>query len=99
MAILPIGAYEPRWFMKGSHCSPEEAVQIGLDLKAKNLLSMHWGAIRLSTEDLWEPPKKFKTAGLKAGYRPGRYLESMLAVGEIHSIYNLRLSIRIARTR
>ena len=30
---------------------------------------MHWGAIRLSTEDLWEPPKKFKTAGLKAGYK------------------------------
>ena len=52
MAILPIGAYEPRWFMKGSHCSPEEAVQI-LDLKAKNLLSMHWGAIRLSTEILF----------------------------------------------
>ena len=50
MAILPIGAYEPL-FMQGSHCSPEEAVQIGLDLKAKNLLSMHWGAIRLSTED------------------------------------------------
>ena len=80
MAILPIGAYEPRWFMKGSHCSPEEAVQIGLDLKAKNLLSMHWGAIRLSTEDLWEPPKKFKTAGLKAGYKDGQIWN--MAVGE-----------------
>ncbi len=80
LAILPIGAYEPRWFMRASHASPEEAVQIGLDLKAKNLLSMHWGAIRLSTEDLWEPPKRFKKAGLKAGYKAEQIWN--LAVGE-----------------
>ena len=45
---------------------------------------MHWGAIRLSTEDLWEPPKKFKTAGLKAGYTEKNIWN--MAVGETRNL-------------
>ena len=68
LGIIPIGAYKPRWFMKASHTTPEEAVQIGLDLKCKKIVGMHWGSIRLSTEDLWEPPERFKSSALKFGF-------------------------------
>jgi L-ascorbate metabolism protein UlaG (beta-lactamase superfamily) len=69
IAILPIGAYEPRWFMKASHTTPEEAVQIGVHLRAKNLVGMHWGSVVLSAEDVWEPPQKMQKAALSSGYK------------------------------
>lgn len=69
IAILPIGAYSPRWFMKASHTTPEEAVQIGKHLAAKNLVAMHWGSIVLSTEDVWEPPQRMTKAALATGYK------------------------------
>ncbi len=42
-AMIPIGAYEPRWFMKIQHCNVEEAVDIALDVQAKHAVAMHWG--------------------------------------------------------
>lgn len=54
-AMIPIGAYEPRWFMKKNHINPEEAVQIHKDLKAKKSIAMHWGTFRLSDEPLYKP--------------------------------------------
>ena len=68
LALLPIGAYEPRELMWMSHINPEEAVTIGLELTAKRLVAMHWGTINLSDEPPWEPPKRFVSAGLKAGF-------------------------------
>ena len=44
--------------MQASHCTPEEAVEITSMLASKNILGMHWGTIRLSAEDPWEPPLK-----------------------------------------
>ncbi len=67
LAIVPIGAYEPRELMWMSHVTPEEAVQIGMDIKAKTLVGGHWGTIELSDEDHWEPPVRFKSAGKHAG--------------------------------
>ena len=69
VAILPIGAYSPRWFMRASHTTPEEAVKIGEHLKAKNLIAMHWGSIVLSTEDIWEPPIRMEKAAMQANYK------------------------------
>ena len=44
-AILPIGAYEPRELLRMSHATPEEAVSIGVDVRAKTLIASHWGTI------------------------------------------------------
>ena len=58
IAILPIGAYEPRWFMKEIHMNPEESFQAFLDLKAKYFLPMHYLTFVLTDEALDEPLKK-----------------------------------------
>ncbi len=54
-AILPIGAYEPRWFMKAVHMNPEDAVQAFLDLQAKYFIPMHYQTFVLSDEGLDAP--------------------------------------------
>ena len=73
LTIVPIGAYEPRQMMKASHCTPEEAVQITSMLRSNNILGMHWGTIRLSAENPWEPPKRFKNAAQIIGYTENKY--------------------------
>jgi L-ascorbate metabolism protein UlaG (beta-lactamase superfamily) len=55
LALLPIGAYEPRWFMKDVHMNPAEAVQAHLDLEASASIGMHFGTFRLTTEGIDEP--------------------------------------------
>jgi L-ascorbate metabolism protein UlaG (beta-lactamase superfamily) len=50
MALLPIGAYDPEWFMQVSHMTPEEAVQSYLDLCARRFIPMHYGAFRLADD-------------------------------------------------
>lgn len=62
LALLPIGAYEPRWFMKPYHVNPEEAVKIHLDIKSRYSVAMHWGTFILSDEPLNEPPVKLAAA-------------------------------------
>ena len=62
LAALPIGAYEPRWFMKRHHINPEEAVQGHIDLQSKKTVAMHWGTFMLTDEPLDEPPYKLREA-------------------------------------
>tara|TARA_Y100001968_G_C19447280_1_gene766126 strand:- start:3925 stop:4977 length:1053 start_codon:yes stop_codon:yes gene_type:complete len=52
LAVLPLGAYEPRWFMKPQHMNPRESLQALLDLGAERMLAMHWGTFDLSDEPL-----------------------------------------------
>lgn len=55
-AMLPIGAYEPRWFMRQQHMNPEDAVQAFMDLRAERFVAMHWGTFKLTDEPIGEPP-------------------------------------------
>jgi N-acyl-phosphatidylethanolamine-hydrolysing phospholipase D len=67
VALLPIGAYEPRWFMQAAHMNPEDAVQAYLDLRARHFVAMHWATFRLTDEDVLEPPTRLRAAWQRAG--------------------------------
>jgi L-ascorbate metabolism protein UlaG (beta-lactamase superfamily) len=62
LALLPIGAYEPRWFMKDIHMNPAEAVQAHLDLGARQSIAMHFGTFQLTPEGIDEPVSELATA-------------------------------------
>ncbi len=67
VAAIPIGAYEPRWFMKMQHIDPAEAVQIHRDLRATRSVAIHWGTFVLTDEPLDEPPRALRNALAAAG--------------------------------
>ncbi|HEY8926721.1 MAG TPA: MBL fold metallo-hydrolase [Polyangia bacterium] len=56
-ALLPIGAYDPEWFMRVQHMNPEDAVKAFQSLGARLLCAMHWGTFKLTDEPLDEPPR------------------------------------------
>ena len=68
LAAIPIGAYEPRWFMKIMHMDPAEAVQVHKDVNARRSLAIHWGTFDgLTDESLYEPPARLAQERRKAG--------------------------------
>ncbi|OUJ73629.1 MBL fold metallo-hydrolase [Hymenobacter crusticola] len=62
LAILPIGAYRPRWFMQPIHMDPAEAVQAALDLGATRSIATHFGTFQLADDGLTEPVTDLRKA-------------------------------------
>jgi len=69
-ALLPIGAYDPPWFMEKQHLNPEQAVQAFLDLGARRFVAMHWGTFKLTDEPLEEPPQRLRAEWARRGLPP-----------------------------
>ena len=65
-SFIPIGAYEPEWFMAASHVNPEDAIKIMLDLESEYSFGMHWGTFTLTDEDTIEPKIRLNEALKKA---------------------------------
>lgn len=74
--FLPIGAYDPRWFMRPVHMAPDEAVSAYIDVVTENsgrrcaFIAMHWGTFKLTDEPLDEPPALTRVEWEKAGLDP-----------------------------
>jgi N-acyl-phosphatidylethanolamine-hydrolysing phospholipase D len=86
-AILPIGAYEPRWFMQPVHMNPEDAVSAYLQIIRSSpssdaclFVPSHWGTFRLTDEPLDEPPRLLRRAWIKADLPENRL--SLVQPGE-----------------
>jgi L-ascorbate metabolism protein UlaG (beta-lactamase superfamily) len=80
LALLPIGAYEPRWFMKDIHMNPAEAVQAHLDLAARQSIAMHYGTFQLTPEGIDEPVRELVKALREGGVPAERF--RVMEVGE-----------------
>lgn len=80
VALLPIGAYEPRWFMRYVHMNPEEAVEAFAALNARVMVPIHWGTFKLTDEAMDEPPARARVAWRAAGLPEENYRQ--LAHGE-----------------
>jgi L-ascorbate metabolism protein UlaG (beta-lactamase superfamily) len=73
LAILPIGAYEPRWFMRDQHMNPAEAVQAFLDCGAEFALGHHYGTFQLTDEAIDAPLSALSAALSEAAIPPARF--------------------------
>lgn len=72
LVLMPVGAYEPRWFMREAHMNPEEAVRAYRALGERGgFVGMHWGTFQLTDEALLEPPKRTRAAWSEAGLPTG----------------------------
>jgi len=66
-ALLPIGAYDPAWFMAKQHLDPEQALQAFQTLGARTFVAMHWGMFKLTDEPLDEPPRRLEAERVRMG--------------------------------
>jgi L-ascorbate metabolism protein UlaG (beta-lactamase superfamily) len=84
LAILPIGAYEPRWFMRDQHMNPAEAVQAFVDCGAEFALAHHYGTFQLTDEAIDAPPLALAEALRSAGIPAERF--RALQPGEVRQL-------------
>jgi N-acyl-phosphatidylethanolamine-hydrolysing phospholipase D len=80
VAVVPIGAYLPTQVNHFVHTTPEEALHVGLDVRAGRIVAMHFGTFDLGDEPLDEPPQRFRAEAERLGLAPDRVW--ILNVGE-----------------
>lgn len=73
LSILPIGAYEPRWFMKGQHQNPAEAVQGFMESNSQFAIGHHWGVFKLTNEGIEAPLEALAAALDQNAIEPDRF--------------------------
>ena len=74
VAFVPIGAYEPRWFMREQHMNPDDAVQAHLALGSPRSVAMHFGTFRLTDEGIDQPARDLATSLAARGVPPERFV-------------------------
>jgi N-acyl-phosphatidylethanolamine-hydrolysing phospholipase D len=85
VALIPIGAYAPRWFMKTMHVDPAEALQLRADLRARRAIGMHWGTFEnLTDEPLDEPPALLAAQRAAAGLAQDDF--DVMKIGETRKL-------------
>ncbi len=84
LALLPIGAYNPRELMRNMHINPEEAVSIHQHLGAALSVGMHWGSFQLTDEPMDEPPQRLATALTQQGISADKFI--VMEHGEVLEI-------------
>ncbi|HZF94577.1 MAG TPA: MBL fold metallo-hydrolase [Allosphingosinicella sp.] len=84
LAIIPIGAYEPRNFMKSNHINPDEAVAIFETLRPGMALGMHWGTVQLTFEAIDAPPRRLAEVRRARGIPDDRFITP--EVGETFTV-------------
>lgn len=67
ITLMPIGAYEPEWFMTSQHVTPEEAIQAFVDLQAKTMIPMHYGTFRLADDTAREALDRLEEERINRG--------------------------------
>jgi L-ascorbate metabolism protein UlaG (beta-lactamase superfamily) len=73
LALIPIGAYEPRWFMASAHMNPAEAVRVHIEVGARKSVAMHWGTFQLTDEGRDAPVRALGAALAGAGLGSGDF--------------------------
>lgn len=80
LALVPVGAYEPRWFMSQQHVNPMESVRIHQDVGTKRSIGVHWGTFSLTDEPLDQPPRDLAIARQALKVKEADF--GVLAIGE-----------------
>jgi L-ascorbate metabolism protein UlaG (beta-lactamase superfamily) len=74
LALLGIGAYEPRWFMQPMHMNPAEAVRAHRDLGSRQSIGMHFGTFQLSAEAIDQPQADLRRALIESGLAESEFI-------------------------
>jgi N-acyl-phosphatidylethanolamine-hydrolysing phospholipase D len=94
LALIPVGAYEPRWFMTQQHVNPMESVRIHQDVGAKRSIGVHWGTFLLTDEPLDQPPRDLAIARQTLGVKETDF--GVLAIGESKQFAKRAAATRVA---
>jgi L-ascorbate metabolism protein UlaG (beta-lactamase superfamily) len=84
LALIPIGAYAPRWFMEAKHLDAADAIQVRADLRARHAIGIHWGTYTMADDPPDEAPKLLARERERAGLAPDDF--DVMAIGETRRI-------------